>query len=148
MYLKERITIEESNFSDILKKIEYDIPTEAIWNMMKYWKSFWNFVEESISDNTFTFYFFQWKTLNTLSLIRLRYSQQPTDICCTVMSQVWNVGDTSCITDPFLGNLLATSGFLLKGPSNVQLWCFLWCWSEKALEQTIRLLVIWDALLL
>ena len=33
----------------------------------------------------------------------------------------------------------------VKGDSNAELWCFLFCWPEPAVKQTIKFPVIWDA---
>ena len=36
----------------------------------------------------------------------------------------------------------------LTKTSNAELWCFLWCAPEQKAEQTVQVLVIWDAMAL
>ena len=43
---------------------------------------------------------------------------------------------------------LASSGLVSQMASNAELWCFLWCWPEKAVEQTVDKVMIWDAITL
>ena len=45
-------------------------------------------------------------------------------------------------------NPLVTGGFRSQGTCNMDLWCFLWCQPERAVEQTIKLPVIWEAMTL
>ena len=46
------------------------------------------------------------------------------------------------------GNLPVTGGFPSQKASNMELWCFLCCQPEQAVEQTIELRAIWDAMTL
>ena len=39
-----------------------------------------------------------------------------------------------------------TGEFPSQRISNVELWCFLWCWHEQAVEQTLEFPVIWEAM--
>ena len=45
------------------------------------------------------------------------------------------------------GNPQVTSGFPSRA-SDTELWCFLWCEPEQTVEQTVEILVIWDAMAL
>ena len=45
------------------------------------------------------------------------------------------------------GNPPISGGFPSQRVSNAEFWCFLWCQPEEAFEKTIRLAMIWDAIL-
>ena len=53
------------------------------------------------------------------------------------------------------GNILRVTGLYDGNPavtftkaSDTELWCFLWCSFEQAVEQTVQMPVIWDAMAL
>ena len=65
------------------------------------------------------------------------------------MMQSWN-GNTFCITVPLWGESTGASYQRIppQRGSHVKLWCFLWYQPEQAVEQTVRLLVAWDTMML
>ena len=70
-----------------------------------------------------------------------------------------NDGMEHCMMTSSYGNILHVTGPLwvestghrwipLTKASNAKLWCFLWSVPEQTVEQTIKMLVIWDAITL
>ena len=55
-------------------------------------------------------------------------------------------GHTLHITGPLWGKSPLACGFPAQKPSNAELWWFLWCKPELAVEQKVDMYVIWDAM--
>ena len=52
------------------------------------------------------------------------------------------------VTDLLWGESTGHRWIPLTKASEMELWCFLWCAPEQTAEQTVEMLVIWDALAL
>ena len=64
----------------------------------------------------------------------------------SIMMTSWH-GLAFYITGPLWGEPTAHWWIPLTKASNVELWCFVRYWPEEAVEHTIELLVIWDAVM-
>ena len=53
-------------------------------------------------------------------------------------------GSTFCITDPLWGESTGEWWIPFSKTNTIRLWCFLLCWPEQFVEQTVKLLVICD----
>ena len=54
-------------------------------------------------------------------------------------------GNIFCVTGPLCVQSTGDLWIPLIKASNTELWCFLWCAPEQTAEQTVQILVIWDA---
>ena len=55
-------------------------------------------------------------------------------------------GNAYCVTSPLWGESTGHWWIPLTKANRKELWCFLWCMPKETVEQTVELLVIWDAM--
>ena len=56
-------------------------------------------------------------------------------------------GNIFWVTGPLWGESTGYRWIPLTKATDMKLWCFLWCVPEQMVEQTLELLVIWDAMM-
>ena len=66
---------------------------------------------------------------------------------CNLKLVIFDMEMVSTLLALFAGNILDNGGFLSQRACNAELWCFLCCQLEQAVEQTVESQVIWHAMM-